>query len=385
MRAVIAGTGHTAYSRGSGRTEWDLAIEAVERAAEDAGIAPSDVDGLVRFTYDAVDEAMLTRSFGMRLTWQSQTPYGGLGSPAVIAHAAAAVESGQARIVVAYRALNGYSGTRYGRAERSLGRSGGPVVAVGDRAPSGAFAAPYGLLAPGQVMAMWVRRYEYVHDVPKGALKRALGRIAIDQRAYAVGNPGAVMRDPLTVEQYEAARPIAEPLGLYDFALETDGAAAVVVTSPEVAGSGRSTARVLGAVQGLLPFGESISIYRELRNTAAYRNVARELYRRAGVEPGDISAAMLYDATTVTVLLGYEAYGFAGEGEAWRVIAEHGLGPSSPLPVNTNGGHLSEAYVHGFNSLLEAVAQCRGRSCNQLDDVRAVLWSSGSSGVVLAP
>ena len=124
MVAAVIGIGQTAYSRASRRSEWSLAVEAIDQALADSGIAPGDVDGLVRYSYDSVDEAMLVRSFGWRLGYYSQTGYGGLGAPAVLAHARAAIESGQARVVVCFRSLNGYSTTRYGRAERSLGSGG---------------------------------------------------------------------------------------------------------------------------------------------------------------------------------------------------------------------------------------------------------------------
>ena len=159
------------------------------------------------FTYDNVDEAAITRSFGMTPRWYSQTAYGGLGAPAVVGQAAAAVASAQARIVVGWRSLNGFSGTRYGRAERTLSSEPGPLVAHGDRAPSGAFAAPYGLLAPTQVMAMWATRYQHLYGLKATELVEALGRVAVDQRAYASANPDAIMgAKALSFDDYLAGR-----------------------------------------------------------------------------------------------------------------------------------------------------------------------------------
>jgi acetyl-CoA acetyltransferase len=385
--AAVVGIGHTRYSRDSRTTEWELAIEAISAALQDAGIEPRDVDGLVRFTYDSVDEAAITRSYGMTLRWYSQTAYGGLGAPAVVGQAAAAVASGQARIVVGWRSLNGYSGTRYGRAERTLAPRPGPLVAQGDRAPSGAFVAPYGLLAPTQVMAMWATRYQYLYGLSDEDLTRSLGRVAVDQRAYAVNNPDAVMgAKPLTYEDYLEGRMIADPLRLFDFALETDGAVAIVVASPDVALThDRTPVWIRGAIHGLPPFAETVNLYGDLRNSPAYQALADELYSRAGCSPADISMAMLYDATTISVLLAYEAYGFAPEGESWKVIGDAGIGLDSPLPVNTMGGHLSEAYVHGMNHVIEAVRQCRGTAINQVRDVEAVLCASGPTAVILSP
>jgi acetyl-CoA acetyltransferase len=387
-RVLVVGVGESEYARGTDRSEWELAVTAVSRALADAGLTAGDVDGLVRYSYDEVDEAMLVRSLGLRLRYYSQTGYGGLGAPAVLAHAYAAVASGLARVVICYRSLNGWSRTRYGRAERTLGQ-GGPadVIAAGDRAPSGAFAAPYGLLSPGQVMALWAREYQWRAGLTDVQLAAALGRVAIDQRRYAAGNPRAIMRDrPLDEGGYLAGRMISTPLRLFDLALESDGAAAVVVAAPSVAARlERPGVRVLAATAGLFPYAESISVYGELRNGPEYRRVGRELLRDAGVRPGDIAAAMIYDATTISVLLGLEAYGFYEPFTAWRGVTEHGIGPASPLPVNTSGGHLSEAYVHGMNLLAEAVRQCRGESASQVSRSGPVLVSSGPSAVVLAP
>jgi acetyl-CoA acetyltransferase len=387
-RALVVGVGESEYTRGTDRSEWELAVTAVSRALDDAGLAPADVDGLVRYSYDEVDEAMLVRSLGLRLGWYSQTGYGGLGAPAVLAHAYAAVASGLARVVVCYRSLKGRSRTRYGRAERTLGE-GGPsdVVASGDRAPSGALAGPYGLLSPGQVMALWAREYQWRAGLSDAQLAVALGRVAIDQRRFAAANPRAIMRDrPLDQQAYLAGRMIAAPLRLFDLALESDGAAAVVVAAPSVAaGLARPGVRVLATVAGLFPYAESISVYGELRNGPQYREVGARMLADAGLRPADIAAAMIYDATTISVLLGLEAYGFCDPFTAWRAVTEHGIGPASPLPVNTSGGHLSEAYVHGMNLLTEAVRQCRGESASQLARSGPVLVSSGPSAVVLAP
>lgn len=385
--AAVVGIGQTEYSRGSGRDEWSLAVEAVGAALADSGIDPDDVDGLVHYSYDATDEAMLVRSFGWRLRWYSQTAYGGLGAPVQLAHAAAAVASGAARVVVCYRSLNGYSGTRYGRAERTLGDGVADRAARGDRAPSGAFTGPYGLLSPGQVMALWARRYQWDAGIAEDELIAALGRVAVDQRAYARRNPAAVLRDrPLDQAAYLDGRMIATPLRLYDLALETDGAAAVVVAGVDVARAAQQQpVWVRASTAALFPYAESISLYGELRNGPSYRAVADRLYADAGVTGAGLAAAFVYDATTISVLLGLEAYGLTPVHEAWRSVTEHGLGPGAPVPVNTNGGHLSEAYVHGINLLIEAVRQCRGTSANQSPRSGPVLFSSGPSAVVLTP
>jgi acetyl-CoA acetyltransferase len=384
---AVIGIGQTAYTRHSPRPEWVLAVEAIEHALADAGIATGDVDGLVHYSYDAVDEAMLVRTFGWRLNYYSQTAFGGLGAPAVLAHACAAVASGQARIVVCFRSLNGYSATRYGRAERSLGTGAGDLVATGDRAPSGAFAGPYGLLSPAQIMAMWARRYQWEQGISESELVAALGRVAIDQREYAQHNPAALMRGHVLDETgYLAGRVLSSPLRIYDLALESDGAAALVVCADDVARAVPQSAVWIGsAVSGMFAYAESISVYGELRNGPTYRAIADRLFADAGVRPSDLSAAMIYDATSASVLLGLEGYGLVPAGTAWRHVVEHGIGVAAPIAVNTNGGHLSEAYVHGMNLVVEGVRQCRGTSTAQVARTGPVLVSSGPSAVVLCP
>jgi acetyl-CoA acetyltransferase len=383
-RVAIVGVGQTRYSRESGRSEWQLAVEAISNALTDCGIEPADVDGLVRYSYDNVDEAMIVRSFGLKLRYYSQTGFGGLGAPATLAHAYAAVASGQARVVVCYRSLNGRSTTRYGRAERSLGTGGGDLIATGDRAPSGAFAGPYGMLSPGQVMAMWARRYQWEAGLTEDELAAATGRIAVDQRAYANANPDAVMgARPLDQTGYLAGRVIATPLRVFDLALETDGAAALVVTDAAI--GPRPAVWIRSAIQGLIPYAESIATYGELRNGPTYRSLGSRLLQDAAVRPADLVSASIYDATSVSVLLGLEGYGIYPVNRAARAVIEHGIGPESPLPVNTSGGHLSEAYVHGMNLVIEAVRQVRGESMNQIPRSGPVLVASGPSGLVLTP
>jgi acetyl-CoA acetyltransferase len=136
---------------------------------------------------------------------------------------------------------------------------------------------------------------------------------------------------------------------------------------------------------GMFAYAESIAVYGELRNGPTYRALARDLFTVAGIQPGDLSAAMIYDATSISVLLGMEAYGLARPGAGWRAVLDHGIGSAAPVPVNTSGGHLSEAYVHGMNLVVEAVRQCRGTSTAQVQRSGPVLVSSGPSAVVLSP
>jgi len=386
-RAAVVGIGETAYERRSEREEWDLALEAVRKAATDAGIELSEIDGIVRYSQDRIHEADLAGALGIALRYHGQVGFGGQSVCAVIAQAAAAIHAGLARVVVCYRALNGRTGARYGRAERSLEDEGdGRFRAGGLRVPSGAFSAPYGLLAPGQVMALWARRYAHEAGIDLDVLSAALARIAIDQRAYAARNPAAVMRDkPLDFAAYQAGRLLAEPLRLHDFCLETDGAAAVVVCDAERARSlSRHPVYVVGATQAL--HAEAMEVYSELINGPDHRARARALFAGCGgLTAQDVDVAMLYDATTIMVLMQLEGYGFVAPGRAAQAVIEQGIGLEGVLPVNTSGGQLSEAYVHGLNLVVEAVRQLRGTSTAQVAGAAtALVGAAGASSLVLA-
>src|SRR3954453_23089549 len=208
-QSAIVGIGQTEFSKESGRTEWELALEAILAALDDAGLEPPDVDGIVRYAYDNVTQAMLVRALGIvDLRWYGEIPFGGIAQCGVVAQAAAAIVSGIATTFVVYRALNERSGVRYARAERNIPAVGNVVHASGDRSPSGQFSGPYGLHVPGQVMALWARRYAYEAGIGP-ELTDALGALAIQQRRYANTNPIAMMRDrALDHDGYMAGRMI---------------------------------------------------------------------------------------------------------------------------------------------------------------------------------
>ena len=423
--AAIVGIGQTAYAKALPGTAWELAMEAVLAACADAGVDVAEVDGMCRFTapFETVTEAQLVRGLGIReLTWFTQAAHGGEALGAVVMHAAAAVSAGLARTVVVYRALSQSKGGRFGRADsRGPGgaasggaasggpRPGGP--APGGPGPSGggssdggssgadgdivvpeqdnlSFAWPYGLMSPGQLFALWARRYAAVHKLGDDDLARALGAIAVTQRRYANNNPNAMMRDrSMSWDDYQGARMISEPLRLFDLCLENDGACAFVVTTADRARALRADpAWILSATQTISPYREPMGIYPSGELLELFPPAAAErLFAQAGVSRADIDVAEFYDATSYMPLRSLESYGFVPEGQAWRYVTEQGTGPGSPLPVNTHGGHLSEAYLHGMNGILEAVRQLRGTAFNQVPNAEVALVAApAGSATILA-
>jgi len=393
--AAIVGIGQTAYAKALPATAWELAMEAVLAACADAGVDVAEVDGIGRFTapFEPVTEAMLVRGLGIpELSFFAQAPHGGEALGAVVMQAAAAVSAGLASTVVVYRALSQSRGGRFGRADgRGPGGAGGADPGADVVVPEQdnlSFAWPYGLMSPGQLFALWARRYAAVHGLRDEDLTRALGTIAITQRQYANRNPNAMMRDrKLDWDDYRNARMISEPLRLFDLCLENDGACALVVTTADRARALREDpVWVLSATQTVSPYREPMGIYAsgellELFPPAA----AGRLFEQAGVSRADIDVAEFYDATSYMPLRSLESYGFVPDGQAWRYVTEQGTGPDSPLPVNTHGGHLSEAYLHGMNGILEAVRQLRGTAVNQVPDADvALVGAPAGSATILA-
>jgi acetyl-CoA acetyltransferase len=408
--AAIVGIGQTAYGKTLPGTAWELAMEAVIAACADAGVDVAEVDGMCRFTapFETVTEAQLVRGLGIgELSWFTQAAHGGEALGAVVMHAAAAVSAGLASTVVVYRALSQSKGGRFGRADSrgpggggqgSGGPGGGGQSGAGGGQPGGdivvaeqdnlSFAWPYGLMSPGQLFALWARRYAAVYRLSDDDLTRALGTIAITQRQYANNNPNAMMRDrKMGWDDYLAARMISEPLRVFDLCLENDGACAFLVTTPDRARALRpDPVWVLSATQTVSPYREPMGIYTsgellELFPPAA----AARLFEQAGVRHADIDVAEFYDATSYMPLRSLESYGFVPDGQAWRYVTEQGTGPDSPLPVNTHGGHLSEAYLHGMNGILEAVRQLRGTAFNQVADAEvALVGAPAGSATILA-
>ncbi len=390
--AAIVGIGQTVYGKSLPLTAWQLAIDAILAACADAGVDVADVDGMCRFTapFETVSEAMLVRSLGIReLSFFAQAPHGGEALGAVVGHAAAAVSAGLADVVLIYRAISQSRGGRFGRADRGQSGSAGPAPDIAAPEQDNlSFAWPYGLMSPGQLFALWASRYAAVHKLTGEDLARTLGAIAITQRRYANNNPAAMMRErELDWETYASARMISEPLRLFDLCLENDGACALVVTSAGTARALRADpVYVLSASQTLTPYREPMGIYAGGEMLELFPPAAADaLFDRAGVRREDIDVAELYDATSYMTLRSLESYGFAADGAGWRYVLEQGTGPDSPLPVNTHGGHLSEAYLHGLNGLIEAVRQLRGTASNQVRDARiALVAAPAGSATILA-
>jgi 17-hydroxy-3-oxo-4-pregnene-20-carboxyl-CoA lyase len=373
-QAAIAGIGATEFSKESGRSELQLACEATVDALNDAGLDPSDVDGMVTFTMDANNEIEIARGVGIpELKFFSRIHHGGGAACGTIQQAAMAIATGVAEVVVCYRAFNERSGNRFGRTDRPRNDYD--------------WYAPFGLVTPGSWVAMFAQRYMYEF----GVTSEDFGRVSVADRKHAATNPKAWFYEkPITLEQHQSSPWIVEPLHLLDCCQESDGAVAIVVTSAERAKDLKhGGATIEAAAQGASWDQESMtSYYRdEINGLPEMGLVGRQLWEQSGLSPADVQTAILYDHFTPFVLVQLEELGFCKKGEAKDFIAGGRIEIGGDLPINTHGGQLGEAYIHGMNGIAEAVRQLRGTSVNQLQGVEHVLVTAGTgvptSGLIL--
>nr|WP_206072079.1 lipid-transfer protein [Antrihabitans stalactiti] len=381
-KAAIVGIGATEYSKDSGRSELRLAAEAVSAAIADAGLTPEDVDGLTSFTMDSNSESAVARSVGIpSLKFFSRINFGGGAACATVQQAAMAVATGVADVVVAYRAFNERSATRFGQVSTAL--AGAPTSSGVDAS----WSYPHGLGTPASQVAMVARRYMHVY----GATSADFGRVAVADRKHAAVNPAAFFYGkPITLEDHQQSRWIAEPLHLLDCCQESDGGIAIVVTSAERAKDLPNKPVVIAAAAQGAGSDQFImtSYYRDaMTGLPEMGLVGKQLWEQSGLGPQDMQTAVLYDHFTPFVLMQLEELGFCGRGEAKDFISDGAIEIGGRLPINTHGGQLGEAYIHGMNGIAEGVRQIRGTSVNQVKSVENVLVTAGTgvptSGLVL--
>jgi acetyl-CoA acetyltransferase len=376
---AIVGIGQTEFSKAAGRSETQLAAEAILTALADAGLTPADVDGLVSYTIDPVEETELVRTLGIpEIHFSSRVPYGGGGSQGVLLHAAAAIAAGIAEVVVGYRAVKARSGERFGRAA-----VGGRATSLHSGSTAMQWCSPYGVLTPASWMSLNAVRYMHTY----GATNEDFGRAVVQFREYAAANPNAhFYQRPTTLEEHQSSRWIAEPaIRLFDCCQETDGSVALVITSAERSAASNEPIMIAAAANAGL-FEEEIASNHYTEDIAVMEGcvaMASRLFDDYGIARSDIDVAMIYDAFSPILLMQLEALGFCGLGEAKDFVAEGNLAPDGSLPCNTNGGLIGEGYIHGLNLTTEAVQQLRGRSSNQLVDPSTALVCASRTGVIL--
>ncbi len=369
-KTAIAGIGETTYYKHgqSPDSEFKLALQAIVRACDDAGISPHDIDGFASYGNDRSEAGRLAAALGIKELKFSNMFWGGGGGGVcgAVGNASAAVATGMADCVVAFRSLAQGQYARYGRG------TGAPLVAGDD-----SFIIPYGVMSPAQRFAMKVTRFMHNHGIEQEALRA----IPIACYHHAQTNPAAVMRGrTLDEAKYDASRWIVEPFfHLYDCCQENDGAAAVIVVPADRAkDTQHKPSYVLACGQG--SDHRSAAPVHNMPNyqSSHFAKLAPRLYDMAKLGPADMGIVQCYENFTGGVLMSLVEHGLVKAEEANEfLVPKNLLAPSGKMPLNTSGGNLAECYMHGLELVIESVRQIRGTAINQVPRNDAAIIMGG--------
>ena len=384
-RACIVGVGETDYTRGSGKTDLALMLEASVNAIRDAGLRPHDVDGIIPPPLQSTSEHFAANLGVEDLRYAVTVHMGGASPVTSLQSAAMAIACGVAHTVLVPLGWNGYSSMRV----RNLGGrkkgNGGP--APGSGAPGalattiGEYYLPYGANVPVQWYAWLATRHQELYGTPE----EALGTVAVTSRRHAQRNEKAYMQGrPLSMEDYLNARWVSKPFRLFDCCLETDGAAAVVLTSAERARDLEHAPVYISGIAEGHPYPADDIPARPDPFTIGLSFATPNALRMADVDLKDVDFAEIYDCFTYVVLLQMEALGLCGRGEVGDYARGDRFALSGELPLNTHGGLHSEAHVWGMNHIVEATRQLRHEAGErQVEDARLGLvtgWGDFGDG-----
>jgi acetyl-CoA acetyltransferase len=391
-KAAVVGVGATPYyRRGESypQTELELACQAILRALDDAGLTTADLDGFAIYSYSC-DPAEVAATLGVpEVRFAASLTSGGGGCAGALGLAAAAIDAGMASTVVTLMTLQQRNRRLGGSAvggllQYAVASAGG---AYGGRgvSPVAAFTANNGILSPGHSFSLLARRHMHLY----GTKREHFAEVCISTRENAIRRPAtALQSSPLTQEDYFRARMISDPLCLYDYTMESDGAVAAVTVAAERAMDLRQPPVYIlaSAHGGTGRWGPGIHKWFQAPDdefaSSGHRPVAKRLYEMAGVGPADVDVALLYDHFSPMVIMQLEDYGFAPIGEGGPFVADGNIRwKTGSIPVNTHGGNLSEAYIIGMTHVREAVEQLRGVAVNQVDGAEIALVTGGPASL----
>ena len=373
-KAAVCGVGHSPYGRRLNRSPIDLASEAIRNALDDAGLGRDDLDGLIVSFGSPIgaDADTLAYTLGLKLRLYNQTWAHGRFTASCLQWAAMAVNAGLANAVACLAAVS-FSGFR-------KPMMGGAGDAEGAREAGGGHGEDpvFGMTSPGAGAALVARKY----FARFGATSRQLAAVAVAFRKHAALNPAAIMREPITMDDHQNSRFVCEPLHLLDYCLINDGAACVIVTTSERARDLKKPPVYLSGLQGL-PAGREEFIWTypgfgvSQQTGFDDKPGLQPVYQMAGVTPKDIDALFTYDAFSILVWTALERFGFCGQGEAAAFTQDGRIELGGALPMNTNGGLLSEAHIMGWNHQVEIVRQLRGEcGKRQVADAQVIQWAN---------
>lgn len=385
VNAAIVGVGASDFGRFLPETQLRLAAKALKQALDDSGLERKDIDGLsmhmgwpLGIDYDQVAEGL-----GLNIRYVNQAWTHGRFVTSSLQHAALAVSAGLANVVACVTAI---SFTR----ERDI--LGGPGDMEGYREGGGTHgeSPTYGLTSPSGGAALSMQRYMKLY----GGTSEKLAAVPIQIRQHALLNPDSVMKEELTLEKHQTSRMVVDPLHLFDCCLLTDGAIVTLVTTKERAKDLKQKPVIVAGMQGIRSSRDEfifappgLGINQQPATPVRSRPIDTEVFGKAGVTQKDVKGVYTYDAFSPLVLFVLERYGYCGVGEALDFVQNGGIGPGGRLPVNTNGGLLSEAHVAGWNHIREMTRQIRGTAGpRQIPNADVLQWGTvwGDSFILTA-
>ena len=357
--AAESDLGHVA----DGLNPIDLMAQGIARALNDCGLRLKDVDGLFCATTQSRTSGLnLSEYLGISPAYIDTTILGGSSFEFHVAHAAAALQLGLCQVAV----------IAYGSTQRSVGRRQASVREVNP------YETPYRPFLPSSAYALAASRH--MHEF--GTTREQMAEVAVAARQWALLNPAAWERKPLTVPEVLGARMVSYPFTVRDICLVTDGGGAIILTTPERARSlKKPPVYVLGVGSAITH--ANISSMPDLTMTGAIAS-GHEAYAMAGLAAKDIDVVELYDAFTINPILFLEDLGFCPKGEGGRFVSGGRIAPGGSLPVNTNGGGLSYCHpgMYGLLVLIEAVRQLRGECGARQVPGAATAIAHGNGGVL---
>ena len=346
-KCAVTGIGETEYSRNAYRSPMALTMEASLKAIADAGLQPTDIDGVIPYSAgDCVAEDFITNLGLEDLRLSVTTPLGGASNVAAIQTAVTAIACGIANHVLIPIGRTGSSGTRIGAR----------IQAMPQFRTVGEYEMPMGQIAPAQLYAHMARRHMELF----GTTSRQLGEVAVTIRRHAQLNDNAMMQGDLTLDDHQAGRMIADPLRLHDCCLESDGGAAVVISAADRAKDLRQRPIYIMGVGEGHPDSPSTITQRPDMTVLGTARAAKRAFDMAGIGRDAIDVAEIYDCFTYIVLCQLEDLGFCKKGEGGAFVEGGRIGLGGELPINTHGGLLSQAHMAGLNHVVELVRQLRG-------------------------